>query len=545
MTTHQNRAPLVAVLATAFASLPITQAATLTFDGGTAGTARTWSASANWDTNTAPAVGDDLVIGGTALSAGASLIGNGSYMALNSSASDYTATVRSVTFDNSLSQFPSGTLELRNSSATTAFSSTISLNTAGVEAIRVLSGNVIMESRNSTAQLTVNLGYTGQSNFNIASGSTLTITSTSVTTGTPATAAAVITGTGGIRKTGQGTLTLSGSTANTYSGGTTIESGTVRFGANGATLGSGPIVIGATGGGNASLISANAGYTMANAITVAANSGGTLTLGSTSTGSFTTTFSGPISLNGNLTVSNVAPSGYRIATSGTISGEGGITKIGSGEWRVAGANSYAGGTLISEGLLTATNTSGSAVGSGPLTVATGALLGGNGIIGAATTVNGGLRPGTLTATTLANGVLTFTSSLNLANAQTHVFDVSSTIRGTGYDALDVDGLLTYGGDLSVNFSAAATADSFYDIFDLGGGFTGNFTSISIGGTHVLSLTNSGGIWSGLDSSNNLVFTFSIDTGDLVVSPIPEPSTFAALAGLAAFGLCATRRRRRA
>ena len=65
------------------------------------------------------------------------------------------------------------------------------------------------------------------------------------------------------------------------------------------------------------------------------------------------------------------------------------------------------------------------------------------------------------------------------------------------------------------------------------------------GSYTGSFTNDGGTWTLTSGAQLLTFTQS--TGDLAfsASAIPEPSTYAALAGLTALGLAAYRRRRRA
>ncbi|HEY2711749.1 MAG TPA: autotransporter-associated beta strand repeat-containing protein [Chthoniobacterales bacterium] len=102
--------------------------------------------------------------------------------------------------------------------------------------------------------------------------------------------------------------------------------------------------------------------------------------------------------------------------SGTIQdsggGGGGITKVGSGAWTLGGANSYLGGTFVSDGTLLVTNTTGSATGPGPVQVGSG-TLGGSGIIGSAL-VLGDSQP--------SNGVVAPSAG---GNAPTHL-----TVLGT-------------------------------------------------------------------------------------------------------------------
>jgi autotransporter-associated beta strand protein len=102
--------------------------------------------------------------------------------------------------------------------------------------------------------------------------------------------------------------------------------------------------------------------------------------------------------------------------SGLIEGVGGsLTKIGTGSFTLAGANTYTGGTRIEDGKLVMANQSGSATGSGPVSVTRG-KLGGSGIIAGATTIGTGSGTGaflapaagtTVRATLTIQGALTF------------------------------------------------------------------------------------------------------------------------------------------
>jgi autotransporter-associated beta strand protein len=99
----------------------------------------------------------------------------------------------------------------------------------------------------------------------------------------------------------------------------------------------------------------------------------------------------------------------KVPFSGVISGPGSLTMGGIGTYDLTNANTYSGGTVIRDGTLLVNNTNGSATGSGPVHVDSGAL-GGTGTIAGAVTVgsntpgNGSFlapgqritRPGTLT-----------------------------------------------------------------------------------------------------------------------------------------------------
>lgn len=144
---------------------------------------------------------------------------------------------------------------------------------------------------------------------------------------------------------------------NTFTGNVAVTSGVVSFTLDNSFGNSAnAITLGSTGGGGASILSNRANstaVTLANNITVAAGSGGTLTLGAAptnSTGSTTTTYSGTIELNDNLTTSNEntdAGAGVsELVFSNTISGAHAVSVTGSDLTRFTGVNTYTGDTTI-------------------------------------------------------------------------------------------------------------------------------------------------------------------------------------------------------
>lgn len=255
--------------------------------------------------------------------------------------------------------------------------------------------------------------------------------------------------------------------------------------------------------------------------------------------------SGTYSLGGNDTIGSLAGSGGTVALQanrlvaggdntsasfdGTLTGSGGhFQKTGSGTTTLTGNNTYSGGTTVSAGTLLVNNTAGSGTGNGTVSVSAGATLGGIGTISGNTTLNGNLNAGNGGSSA---GLLTFGNALNLSSAQAITFDIGGTTRGTNYDAINVSGLLTNGGTLSLTFGSAFLAASSNTTFDLfGGAFTqsGNFTSVTVSGGYSATLTRSLGTWSGLDGLGNS-FSFSQSTGDLTVVAVPEPSTWLVMA----------------
>ncbi len=289
----------------------------------------------------------------------------------------------------------------------------------------------------------------------------------------------ILSGAGSLNKTDQGTLWLSG--ANTYTGGTSVSNGTLVIGAGGE-LGTGAVNISSTG--TLSFRDSNA-HTIADTISgtgvVSQNGTGALTLTAANTCA-TNLSSGTVFINGNSGWVSITPS-----ASTTV---------------LAGAGTIGGSTLF---------------------------------INQQAGKYAELRPG---ATANSIGTLTFSSSLDLTNATSTIMDIS----GASADQIVTKGALTYGGALTINFNSSLTNGSTIDLFAIKGVQSGNFTAVSFIGTYIASMTNTAGVWS--TSVNGQSFTFTQSTGDLVVtSAVPEPSTYAALAGIIALGHAYYRRRR--
>ncbi len=221
------------------------------------------------------------------------------------------------------------------------------------------SGNVTLTGSNS---------YTGGTTV---SGGTLTGATTSLqgnilnnaavvfSQGTDGTYAGVMSGTGGLTKSGTGNLTLTG--ANSYGGGTTVSGGTLT--GNTTSL-QGNIL------NNASVVfsqSTDGTYagSMSGMGVLTKNGTGNLTLTGANTYSGGTVVSGgtltgnSASLQGN--IANNAAVVFNQSVDGTyagnMSGTGGFTKNGAGNLTLTGTNSYAGGTVVSGGTLTGNSAS--------------------------------------------------------------------------------------------------------------------------------------------------------------------------------------------
>ena len=297
--------------------------------------------------------------------------------------------------------------------------------------------------------------------------------------------AGVISGSGGLTKSGVGLLTLNGGSPNRYTGDTFVNSGTLVL----AKGGQGP--------------ANNYGSAMGGALVIL--SGGTVRYGADSQvrddrnilnfgtldlngfaesitslsvlGGSVTTGSGYINVRGSVTANNFSTSSYagnlhlEVATAGVAStvlvladgtfnvsavvanGDNGLAtqleKTEGGTLNLTNANTYSGGTTVIGGRLMANNSSGSATGPGFVTVNNSGTLGGSGTIAGSVTVNSGgsLAPGN------SPGRLTLSTNLTLSSGSTYKLELGGFTAGSQYDQVlltKVDAQLTLAGDLQVS-----------------------------------------------------------------------------------------------
>ncbi|HMP07587.1 MAG TPA: autotransporter-associated beta strand repeat-containing protein [Lacipirellulaceae bacterium] len=354
-----------------------------------------------------------------------------------------------------------------------------------------------------------------------------------------------ISGLGGILRddTGAGTLTLAGNS--NFSGGVKVVSRGLVIGHANA-LGTGTLTLGdiLTPPASAITLSASTPLTGANAVSNPVQALRDFTV----TGVDALELSGDVGLGSSIRTITTSNSGGTIL-SGVIN-HGGLTKAGAGSLTLTGDNMYGGGTIINNGTLYANNSSGSATGSGSVTVNMGGTLAGSGAVLGAVVVqaNGTLAPGT-SIESLATGALTFNGNSNL-----DVEINSNTLLSVAADLLDASGGLTIALDNTANLNLVdlagvneqvLPADTKFTLVRYaegqwnGGTFAGmpNLSTILLGvNTFVITYDDAtGGINFGGGTSGGSYLT-------LLANPTVIPEASAMLFGALACGIAAGGRR---
>jgi autotransporter-associated beta strand protein/T5SS/PEP-CTERM-associated repeat protein len=376
-------------------------------------------------------------------------------------------------------------------------------------------GTIDVTGTNSTlyAQTALRVGYGGTGALTIGSGGNanaqnLILASQSGSTGT-------------INVNTGGTLQVGGTD------GITIGSGTGTFNLAGGTL---------KVGGDTRVAAAPASNTI-DLTNLPTEIGNVIAANTPQTGDTGLTTSVAMNLSN---ASTIDTSGSAATLSGVLSGSGSLTKSGAGTLTLGGASTYTGATTISAGTL-ALGASGSvdsatiSIGSGAIfdisavtdfTLAAGQTLGGTGSVDGALTLGSGaiLAPGN------SPGTLTFTDGLTLNAGAILYFEL-----GTVSDLIAVTGGTLTGpssGTVTLNLTdSGGFAAGTYTLFDYTAATLDNFdiTDFALGTTIA-----------GYDYTFNLTGTaFEL----IAATTVPEPSTYAALAGLFALGLAAWRKRR--
>ncbi|EBV8483738.1 AIDA autotransporter-like protein ShdA, partial [Salmonella enterica subsp. enterica serovar Ago] len=360
----------------------------------------------------------------------------------------------------------------------------------------------------------------------------------------------VISGSGQVVKSGDDTLTLSGS--NTYTGGTTINDGTLVATSVDA-LGSGDVTDNAT-------LELNTSGTFDNAISGSGNvvkSGdGTLTLSGSNTYTGGTLISG-----GTLVANDVNALGTGDVTDNAalmlntggdfinnIGGTGRVEKSGDDVLTLSGANSYSGGTLISDGTLVASNVE--ALGTGDVTdnatleLNTGGtfdnVISGSGqvvksgdetlTLSGSNTYTGGttINDGTLIATSvdaLGSGDVTDNAvlELNTGGDFDNAISGSGQVVKSGDETLTLSGSNTYTGGTTINDGTLVATS--VDALGTGDVTDDATLELNTGGTFDNAISGSGNVVkSGADTltlsgANSYTGGTTISGGTLVASNV--------------------------
>ncbi|MCK0052119.1 autotransporter-associated beta strand repeat-containing protein [Salmonella enterica subsp. enterica serovar Kentucky] len=364
-----------------------------------------------------------------------------------------------------------------------------------------------------------------------------------------------ISGSGQVVKSGDDVLTLSG--ANSYSGGTLISDGTL-VASNVEALGSGDVT-------NDAVLELNTGGDFDNAISgsgqVVKSDDDALTL------SGSNTYTGGTTINdGTLIATSVDALGsgdvtddatLELNTGGTfdnaISGSGQVVKSGDDVLTLSGANSYSGGTLISDGTLVASNVE--ALGTGDVTddatleLNTGGdfinNIGGTGrveksgdktlTLSGRNTYTGGtlISSGTLVASNvdaLGSGDVTNNATLEMNTGGDFINNIGGTgrVEKSGDDTLTLSGSNTYTGGTLISDGTLVASN----VEALGtGDVTNNATlELNTGGTFDNAISGSGQVVKSgdetltLSGSNTYTGGTLISSGTLVATSVDALGT---------------------
>jgi fibronectin-binding autotransporter adhesin len=315
-----------------------------------------------------------------------------------------------------------------------------------------------------------------------------------------------ITGSGELAKTGAGTLSMAGNSSG-FSGTVNLTAGTANITTTTA-LGTGTLF--QTNGSSTAIFSAGGNYT------------NNMTLANVSFTNGGNTLSGTITNSGSGTFLSAASTTNTI--SGTMTGSGGLTKDGTGELIIAGSanNTFTGATVVNEGRLVLSNSSGNAIHSSTnITVNTGGTL----VLGASNQIGDGVGL-ILSGGTLLVGAANVTEDLG-----TLTLTADSTIDFGNFGA---SGLrqLTFDNSASISWTGTLTITNWQGVANTSSEFTDIF--FGVGG---LTTAQQGQIR--FANQGNVAGTL-LGTGELV--PVPEPKIY--MAALALLGVVGWRERKR-
>lgn len=439
-------------------------------------------------------------------------------------------------------QINGGVLSARNNAAlgtsATANANQVSINNTGT--LEIVNGitvdNGISLNLNNGGTIRANGAATatnGRINLSTAAGTSATITTVDAAdVFTVGNAANDLTGGAAdtvLHVAGPGTVSLT--QASNYVGTWSLDSGTTKLG-NATALGTTAASVGFGAGSTATL------QLNGNSATI----GGLSSNATVGTPVIENGVAGTSTLTVNTATANTYGGTLRDGSAGVIA----LAKSGSGSLSLTHTNTYTGGTVISGGTLRANNTTGSATGTGAVTVNSGGTLGGSGIITGAVTVNSG---GKIAA---GNSVGTLTvGSLFLGSGSLLDFEFNTNPAHDLIAVTDLNGFSVSGGAISLlaeGTSTAWTTTGTYNLFSFNGtlggvgtsalsianqqagytytfGTSGNFLTLTIGTSGVISAwnTNANGSWSTAGNWSNGVPASAGDSANFT-SAITAPRT---------------------
>ena len=375
----------------------------------------------------------------------------------------------------------SSQLRLNKSANTAAIGGHLVINSGGIvrtDAAEQLNNQFV--TVNGTLNLNnqnQSLALTGSGSVTLGSG-TITINNMNSDS-----FAGIISGTGGLIKTGTGTQTLSG--GNSFTGKVQINQGTLSIGAE---SGLGGTVASLTAdqlqfaGGT---LAVNTGFAMSNNRGITLNSGG-----------------------GTIDVA----SGQTLGIGGVITGANNLTKSGSGTLTLSGANNYSGGTTISEGTLQLGNGSTTGALSASSSIINNGTLAFNRSIAVTQGTDFGLISGSGAVTTIGTGALTLGGDNTYSGTTTVAtggrLDVAVSANALGSTAAGT--IVNSGGQLrlqNVTIGAEALTISGTGISGSVGAIRGGSGSSTYGGKVTLAANAT------LFTSGAVGLTFDVASGD--------------------------------
>jgi autotransporter-associated beta strand protein len=287
-------------------------------------------------------------------------------------------------------------------------------------------------------------------------------------------------------------LVLAPSSTNTFQNGTRLYSGLIAIGHNSA-LGSGTLTVDAVAPGQAGIRAQGGTRTVNNDIQIVGND-------------LTVTGSGTLIL------------------SGSISGQGGITKSDTGTLTLTGNSTYTGETIVEEGIL---RVSGSLAPTGIVEIDDGGRLEGTGSAG-----NVELKDGGTVAPGLSPGKLTL-QNFTWEAGGTMVFELGATPAPSNSDQITITGGFLKSGD---------GAYSFHFNDGIGAPQETTYVLLSFGSASGWTAADFSYVYTGSQTGFSGFFTLNAD--NLSFTVVPEPSSIFLLMVSAAFLGRRPRNRRR-